>query len=1042
MKEKFKRLIGVRLLIALGMMMLLGIPMAFSQERFGELNGVVNDASGAVIPGASVTVTNKATGRVLTMKTTSDGSYVARDIEPGRYSVLVEAPGFRRFEVPDFNLLVGQRLQVNAALAIGTAEQSIQVSESAPLIDTSRTAISHNVTAEEFDRLPKARTFQSLAMASPSVNSGEIEGGFQVNGASGAENQFNIDGVSTTSLINGKSRQDAVFEIIQEVQVKTGGVDAEFGGALGGVISAVTKSGGNNFHGDIHYYYSGNGISAVPVRRLAADPVGEKLAKHIQDTKMPDNNHEIGASLGGYFIKNKLYFFSAISPRFRSQSGTYKLNNGTESGDFSRDSTYQQMFNKLSWDPVKRVRTNLSWLWSPTRVTGYLPGRTAYAPDTTTLSTAAIAPIKNSGYSQPQTNYTGQVDITITPTSLLTIRGGRFWDDFKSIGLPNLISITYLTSAANLPVTIPTALQQPKGFANIARQAQNDYDIVTRSFIQVDFSKFGNFLGQHNLKGGWGFSKSVNRMDDHQMGGGYIEVFWNSQLRSADATSRGTYGYYAFNDTRTAGVTGAGMHNLFIQDQWRVAKKLTLTLGLRTENERVPTFRRDIKDYGFEFSFADKIAPRLGASYDVKGDGKIKIYGSWGRYFDWVKYELSRGTFGGDIWRVYYRSLDTPDVFNLLASANTSNLPGRNIWTSPTFRDRRVPSFDLVAKNIKPMSQDNMNFGVEYQIAPQTVFRGNYVHNNLRRTIEDLGALDPTGNEVYIYGNPGEGDAATMPTSGKTKPFPMPKPVRKYDAMELSVNRRFAKGMFGSFSYTMSRLYGNYAGIANSDEITSPATGSSSSTAQQLGGSIGRPGGNANRAWDLDEVLFDSHGNVDIQGRLATDRPHVFKLYGNKEFNWKKSNTTDVGLFQYAGSGTPLTMLVQTVNQIPIMVEGRGSMGRTPFLTQTDAVFGHTVKFGETKRLRFEFNALNLFNQKTPRSRFTSLNRGAGAGGGQPGSSIDLSGTDLFKGFDYRTMLSQAADAKSGRGAIDPLFGLSDIFNTGFTGRLGLKFIF
>jgi hypothetical protein len=270
----------------------------------------------------------------------------------------------------------------------------------------------------------------------------------------------------------------------------------------------------------------------------------------------------------------------------------------------------------------------------------------------------------------------------------------------------------------------------------------------------------------------------------------------------------------------------------------------------------------------------------------------------------------------------------------------------------------------------------------------------------------------------------------------------MPKPVRKYDAMELSVSRRFNRKMFGSFSYVYSRLYGNYAGIANSDEITSPASGASSATAQQLGGSIARPGGNANRAWDLDEILFDAHGHVDIKGRLATDRPHVFKLYGNKEFSWSSKQATDLGLFQYAGSGTPLTMVVQTANQIPVMVEGRGSMGRTPFLTQTDFMIGHTVKMGETKQLRFEFNALNVFNQKTARSRFTSVNRGAGAGGAQQSSAIDLSHTDLTKGFDYRAMLNATPDQRSGRGAYDPLFGLADIFSPGFTGRFGVKFVF
>lgn len=1029
---------------ALSILLLMSGLTVFGQERFGELNGVVNDASGAVVPNATVTITNRANGRVFTTKSLGDGAWVARDLEPGRYMIRFEATGFQKYEIADVNLLVGQRLKVDAKLAVGSMEQTVQVSEAAPLIDTSRTQIAHNVTAEEFDRLPKARTFQSLALASPSVNSGEIEGGFQVNGASGAENQFNIDGVSTTSLINGKSRQDAVFEIIQEVQVKTGGVDAEYGGALGGVISAITKSGGNAFHGDLHYYYSGNGLNAAPVRRLFADPVTEKIAKHFQDTKQGDNAHELGGSLGGYFIKNKLYFFSAFSPRWRDIDGTYKYSNGKETATNHRDITYNQFFNKLSWDPVSRVRTNFSWLWSPTKQVGYLPGLNAYAPDTTVTSVAAMEPHRYTGYYQPQQNYTGQVDISVTPTSLLTIRGGRFYDNYKTLGYPEVQNIQYLTSGAGLPFSIPAALQQPKGYQNIPRGAITDYDIVTRTFVQTDFSKFGNFLGQHNIKGGWGYTKTVNRVFSREAYAGWVGVYWNSASPYAPAggPNRGTYGYYEYNEVGTAGSTGAGMHNLYIQDQWRVAKRLTLTLGLRTENEWVPSMNRALKDYAFHFGFGDKLAPRLGASYDVFGDGRLKLYGSWGRYFDWVKYALSRGSYGGEYWRVYYRTLDSPNVFSDLATVKAPNLPGTSVWRTPAFRNRRANYIESVDTAVKPMGQDNMNVGVEYQVRPQMVFRGNYVHNNLLRTIEDLGALDAAGDEVYLHGNPGEGHALIMPTSGATKPFPMPKAVRKYDAMELSLTRRFSRGMFGSFSYVYSRLYGNYAGLASSDEITSPATGNAGRTAQQLGGSISREGGNVNRAWDLDEVLFDAHGHLDIKGRLATDRPHVFKLYGGKEFNWKPDQTSEVGLFQYAGSGTPLTMVVQTVNQIPIMVEGRGSMGRTPFLTQTDLVVAHTVKFGETKRLRFEFNALNVFNQKTARSRFTSLNRGAGAGGGQPGSAINLGKTDLFKGFDYITMLNNTADQKSGRGAYDPLFGLADIFNTGFQGRLGIKFTF
>ena len=124
-------------------------------------------------------------------------------------------------------------------------------------------------------------------MRAPSVNQGAIEGGLQVNGASGSENQFTIDGVATNSLLNGQSRQDTVFEYLQGIQVKTVGIPAEFGGALGGVISAVTKSGGNTFRGEGHYYYLGACLAPRPVKRLVVSPVDERSVSYFQDPKRP-----------------------------------------------------------------------------------------------------------------------------------------------------------------------------------------------------------------------------------------------------------------------------------------------------------------------------------------------------------------------------------------------------------------------------------------------------------------------------------------------------------------------------------------------------------------------------------------------------------------------------------------------------------------------------------------------------------------------------------------------------------------------------------
>jgi hypothetical protein len=354
-----------------------------------------------------------------------------------------------------------------------------------------------------------------------------------------------------------------------------------------------------------------------------------------------------------------------------------------------------------------------------------------------------------------------------------------------------------------------------------------------------------------------------------------------------------------------------------------------------------------------------------------------------------------------------------------------------------------VPSFGPTSldPNIKPMSQDNLNFGVEYQLSPSMVFRGSYVHTNLLRTMEDVGVI-VEGDEHYVQVNPGEGLGEFVRPNGLTPgPIRVPKPKRTYDAMELSVVRRFSNGWFGSASYVFSRLYGNYAGLASSDEIRTPTTGVTIGSSQQAGGNIYRSGGNANRAFDLDELLFDARGTLDVRGRLATDRPHVMKLYGSKLFSFgSDKHGSEIGGFFYAGSGTPLSTNVVTLNHTEVFVNGRGDMGRTPFLTQTDLLVAHEVKLGEVKKLRFELNMLNLFNQKTSRHRFIFLNRGAGLA--RDSSAIDLSETDLSKGYDYRALLNQTEDQTSGFRAYDPRYGLDDLFNTGFQGRFGIKFTF
>jgi hypothetical protein len=323
--------------------------------------------------------------------------------------------------------------------------------------------------------------------------------------------------------------------------------------------------------------------------------------------------------------------------------------------------------------------------------------------------------------------------------------------------------------------------------------------------------------------------------------------------------------------------------------------------------------------------------------------------------------------------------------------------------------------------------------GAEFQIDSKTVFAVRYTRNNLRDTIEDLGVV-VDGSEVYIYGNPGRGLAQTAhPTATATPSFDYPRPKRVYNGLEFTLSRRFANRWQGQVSYVYSRLRGNYAGLANSDEIFPDGTGRVSVPAQQNTGNVYRPGTSASRGWDLESVLFDSRGNLNVDGPLQTDRPHSLKLFGSYFMPWG----TEFGGFFLAQSGTPMSTWVQDIYSIPMFVNGRGDMGRTPVWNRTDLLIAQEFKMGEEKRLRFEFNAENVFNQKTSAFTYNFLNRFR-----TRGSLINLTNVNLFNGYNYNALIAATADARLATGALHPRFGFADNFRPGFFGRFGVKFVF
>jgi len=177
-------------------------------------------------------------------------------------------------------------------------------------------------------------------------------------------------------------------------------------------------------------------------------------------------------------------------------------------------------------------------------------------------------------------------------------------------------------------------------------------------------------------------------------------------------------------------------------------------------------------------------------------------------------------------------------------------------------------------------------------------------------------------------------------------------------------------------------------------------------------------------------MMWDAKGNLDVLGRLATDRPHVLKLYGS----YMAPFGTQIGLNQYVGSGTPLTSEMRTLQTL-VFSEGRGDMGRTPMLSSTDLLLSHELRVAGDRRVRFELNVLNVFNQKTVRHRFNGYNRNRSAAG------INLASTNLANGYDYKALIAATPDGKANN-AIEPRYGADDLWSEGTQGYMMVKFLF
>ena len=561
----------------------------------------------------------------------------------------------------------------------------------------------------------------------------------------------------------------------------------------------------------------------------------------------------------------------------------------------------------------------------------------------------------NIGNKTPNYSVSGNVDYVINSSWFAGVRGGYYSSDSIDEGVYNGTRFLFSgTTNIGMP-GVPPALQRATNFTNVPTNTASQKNNQTRLNVQADTTFYVNAGGTHAFKAGVQVDRIGLNVNSGETGNRH-SIFWDRTL-SGD---RGQFGYYQVRSNgafpEQGFITQGDINNtnvgLFIQDAWSVNNKLTINLGLRTENETIPSFSLDptLPSYGFKFGFGDKLAPRAGFAWDLAGDGKTKVYGSWGMFYDIFKLELPLGSFGGQKWLEYYYSLDTPDWTSLDPAGCPPACPGRLLRGPIDFRHpSNDPADNLIDPDMKPMRLQEAVFGIEREIGRRMAASARYVHKQVDYAIEDIGTLDEQQNEVYPLGNPGYGFSQTFfDAFGVEREFP--KAVRDYDALELAIEKRLSNNWAGRVGYTLSRLYGNYSGLSQSDEN-------------------GRTSPNVGRNFDYPVMSFNQEGEF-VFGRLGTDRPHQLKLSGLYDFNFG----TTVGANAYIASGVPVTREVAAIapNNFPVQYLGRLSDGRTDMFSQTDFFVSHDIKFGGDKRIQVSLNVINLFNQDGETNKFTT----------------------------------------------------------------------
>ncbi len=752
------------------------------------LQGTVTDSSGAVIPKSKVTLRNALTNQTRTVETNEQGFFRAEQLAVGAYEVRVEQAGFAPYQHAAVQVGLGQTVYLDIVLAPASESTSVTVSAQPSVMDTSQTSVVSSIDQERIEELPvRNRNYLDFVLLSPGVSAAPAESsssgtaplsgsGFTFGGLRTRSNNVSIDGLDNNDEYTGSSRTELSPEIVQEFQVVNNGLSAESGGASGGSINVITRSGTNIIHGDAFLFGQDGTLNA---REPFESHLGKPSFRRFRG----------GAALGGPVAKDRTFYYAAAEQEH---------NRGEAGSDI---------------DPtlVSSVNTFLA--------TGAFPGLP------TRHLAAGFFPI-----ARAETEAAGKLDHQLTKNTALMLRyvftnNKESGDAFNNSGLID-------ASARGSSFTSDNALSASLTSV-LGSQAVSDFrfQAATRHAVLRTNEPFGPGIEIAGLVtfGGPYAGNSARRENHYQAGYTYTRTlgkhFWKvggtlNRVRLRAGVPDGFEGVYLFNSEADflAGrpdqfrqafgnpnvdfpVTSFGG---FVQDHWSFTRQLTIDLGVRYDFEHLPaSFNQD----------TNNVSPRIGLAWSPSS--KWVFRAGYGIFFD--RYVLS------NLARAIEKN--GSQAFEQIADGNASASLFANAGGGPLSAPAPAiaPSiFRPDPRMATPYSQQ-ASAGVEYLLAKNLTLGGDYlfVHGlKLPRTINinllppavltlanasSLGIPNPTpqqiGREVFGPGrlNPQFDDIYQLQNSAGSA----------YNGGSLTLSRRMNAGLEFSASYTLSKTFDN-----------------------------------------------------------------------------------------------------------------------------------------------------------------------------------------------------------------------------------------